>query len=148
MPRMTEQERHTLAEVTSDRLLAELLRGALEPVQDSDGWPIDYVPNEHRTVRVAPDYWERMLSHRVRGYASFDGEMASPAVPQTVGVTRVSGFPLFAQYSREVIPVAEFRAERASRTSRPAESVAVEPTEVELWAIEHGMTQDALGAGH
>jgi len=97
-----------------------------------DGMPVDYVPNEHRIVRVAPDSWRRMLNFRCIGIAP-GTEDSSDGTP-TVRVRN-----LYDSSVDSVVPVSHFRRERegtrAAKVTAPRELTEAErflPSAVEI----------------
>jgi len=97
-----------------------------------DGMPVDYVPNEHRIVRVAPDSWRRMLDFRCVGIAP--GTEAESDGTHTVRVRN-----LYDPSINDVVPVSHFRRERegtrAAKVTAPRELTEAErflPSAVEI----------------
>jgi hypothetical protein len=97
-----------------------------------DGMPVDYVPNEHRIVRVAPDSWRRMLNHTCKGVAPGTEEISD-------GTPTFLRRNLYDPTVSEVVTVSSVRASRegtrAAKVTAPRELTEAErflPSAVEI----------------
>lgn len=97
----------------------------------ADGMPLDYTPNNHRDIRVSPDYWERMLRHHCVGIAP-GTEDTSDGTP-TVLCTYADG-------TSEIRTVASFSRVREARQAKRLQARRI--TEVEKFGLTNNIGLD------